>query len=130
MVEICAKATSIEAQFATRIDKIRSRVALKLADRIRQTDEALSQMASDGSEAVNAVATTYRWFHDISGIGPTLGFEATGKQARACADMLVDPFRERRGLSADELILLASGLESLRIVALRETTELTQRSTL
>jgi hypothetical protein len=131
MVETHAKPIGAEAQFATRIDTIRARVALKLVDRIQQTDAALPQMTGDGSDAVEAVATAYRWFHDISGIGPTLGFEGTGKQARACADLLVDPFRARRGLSADELISLADGLESLRIVALNEThsAEPRQRST-
>jgi hypothetical protein len=87
-------------------------------------------MTGDGSGAVNAVGIAYRWFHDVSGIGPTLGFEGTGRQARTCADMLADPFRARRGLSADELALLTNGVESLRIVALKETrsTERDQRS--
>jgi hypothetical protein len=130
MVETRAEATNVEAQFTARIDKIRARVALKLADGVQQTDAALSRMTGDGSDAVNAVATAYRWFHDLSGIGPPLGFEATGKQARTCADMLVDPFRARRGLSADELTVLAAGLQSLRTVALNEThsTEPNQRS--
>lgn len=121
MVETRAQATSAETQFAARIDKIRARVALKLADRIQQTDAALPKMTSGGSDAVNAVATAYRWFHDISGIGPTLGFQATGREARMCADILVGPFRAQRGLSTDELTLLTKGLESFRIVALDET---------
>jgi hypothetical protein len=121
MNEAHAKTTSIEAQFASRIDMIRARFALKLADRIQQTDAALSQMADGRSHAVDAVATAYRWFHDVSGIGPTLGFETTGREARNCADILVNPFRTRRGLSPDELASLTHGLESVRIAALRET---------
>jgi hypothetical protein len=121
MVETRAKITDAEAQLTARIDRIRARVALKLADRIQQTDAALAQMTGNGSDAVNAVATAYRWFHDVSGIGPTLGFEATGRQARTCADILVDPFRARRGLSANEVTLLTDGLGSLRIAALNET---------
>jgi hypothetical protein len=130
MVETGTKTTNAETQFAARIDKIRARVALKLADRIQQTDAALPQMTGGGNDAVNAVATAYRWFHDVSGIGPTLGFEATGREARMCADILVGPFRAQRGLSTDELTLLTNGLESLRIAALNEThsTESNQRS--
>jgi hypothetical protein len=121
MTETRAKTTSIEAQFASRIDMIRARFVLKLADRIQQTDAALSQMADGESHAVDAVATAYRWFHDVSGIGPNLGFEATGLEARSCADILVNPFLTRRGLSPDELASLTDGLESVRIAALRET---------
>jgi hypothetical protein len=121
MIETRILPTPIEAAFTVRLDKIRARVALKLADKIQQTDVALPQMTGSGAEAVDAVATAYRWFHDISGIGPTIGFEATGRQARSCADVLVGPFRARRGLSKDELGLLTSSLESLRIAALHET---------
>jgi hypothetical protein len=113
--------TPIEAAFAVRLDKIRARVARKLADKIQQTDVALPRMTGIGSEAVDAVATAYRWFHDLSGIGPTIGFEATGQRARTCADVLAGPFRAGRGLSNDELELLTSSLESLRIAALHET---------
>jgi hypothetical protein len=121
MIKAHAQGTAVEAEFAARIDKIRARVSLKLADRIQQTDAALPQMTGDGDDAVAAVASAYRWFHDISGIGPTIGFEATGRQARLCASILVTPFRAQRGLSPDELELLTSGLESLRIAALNET---------
>jgi hypothetical protein len=121
MIEARMHGTVVEAEFAARIDKIRSRVALKLADRIQQTDAALSQMIGNGSDAVAAVVSAYRWLHDISGVGPTIGFELTGRQARLCADILVGPFRAQRGLLPDELELLTTGLESLRIAALNET---------
>jgi hypothetical protein len=121
MIEARILATNSEAAFAARLDKIRARVALKLADKIQQTDVALPQMTGSGCEAVDAVATAYRWFHDISGIGPTIGFEATGRQARSCANILAGPFRAQRGLSKVELELLTSDLESLRIAALQET---------
>ena len=121
MIEARTHGTVVEAEFAARIDKIRARVALKLADRIQQTDVALSQMIGNGSDAVAAVASAYRWFHDISGVGPTIGFELTGRQAQSCASILLSPFRAQRGLLPDELKLLTNGLESLRIAALNET---------
>jgi hypothetical protein len=121
MVTARAEITAVEAEFAARIDRIRARVTIKLAGGIEQADTALSQMIGDGSEAIAAVASVYRWLHDISGIGPIIGFATIGQHARSCAGILVRPFREQRGLSPQELELLTSGLESLRIAALKET---------
>lgn len=112
--------TAIEAQFAARIDGIRARFALKLARNIQQTDAALRRMTGDGNDAVEAIATAYRWFHDAIGICTTIGFEATGRLARSCDAILSEPFRNQRGLSADELAQLTESLESLRITALAE----------
>jgi len=132
MAQADAQTNTIKAEFAARVDKIRARVALKLVDKIRQTDAALSRMVGNGSDATEAVEIAYRWLHDVSGIGPTLGFDATGRQARSCADILAGAFRAKRGLSPDELELLANGLDSLRIAALSEThsTDSNRRSTL
>jgi hypothetical protein len=121
MNEARTQSTAIEVQFAARIDGIRARFALKLANNIQQTDAALRQMAGDGSGAVNAVATAYRWLHDAVGVCATIGFEATGQCARSCDAVLVEPFRAQRGLSQDELALLTENLESLRFTALTET---------
>jgi len=109
-----------ESQFAERIAKIRARFAAKLADKIQQTDAVLPRLTGDGSDAVEAVATAYRWFHDVCGIGETVGFEATGRLARNLDAVLVGPFRDHRGLSADELVKLKEALESLRIGARTE----------
>jgi hypothetical protein len=111
----------IESEFAARIDKIRARFALRLADNIQQTVVALPRMAGDDGDAVAVVARAYRWFHDITGMGSTVGYEATGRHGGVCAAILAGPFRAQRGLSPDELTLLTDGLEALRIEALRET---------
>jgi hypothetical protein len=121
MINARSQSTAIEAQFAARIDGIRARFALKLANNIQQTDAALRQMAGDGSDAVDAVATAYRWLHDAVGVCATVGFEATGQLARLCGAVLVEPFRAQRGLSQHELALLTANLESLRFTALTET---------
>jgi len=130
MTETPAQATAVETEFAARIDRIRARVALKLADKIPEIDATMSLMTGDGDAAVDAVASAYRWLHDVTGIGSIIGFEATGRQARLCTAVLVSAFRSQRGLSSDELALLASGFETFRIVALKETrfTELSRRS--
>jgi hypothetical protein len=121
MIKPLTQSTAIEAQFAARIDGIRARFALKLANNIQQTDAALQHMAGDGSDAVDAVATAYRWLHDAVGVCATIGFEATGARARSCDAILIGPFRAQRGLSPDELALLTANLESLRFTALTET---------
>ena len=113
--------TAAEAQFAARIDGVRARFALKLADKIRQTAAALPRMIENGSGAEDVVANAYRWFHDVSGIAPTIGFEAAGRSARSCDAILVGPYRAQRGLSAAELALLTESLESLRDTAQAET---------
>jgi hypothetical protein len=120
MADPHAQNTAIEAQFAARIDRIRARFALKLARNIQQTDAALRRMTGDGNDAVEAIATAYRWFHDAIGICATIGFEATGRLARSCDAILGEPFRNQRGLSPDELAQLTESLESLRITALAE----------
>jgi hypothetical protein len=120
MVSARAQDPAIEEEFAARIDRIRARFSLKLADKIQQTDAALPRMMGDGSGAVDSVATAYCFLHDVSGIGSTIGFEATGRVAQSCAAVLVSPFRAERGLSSGELALLTEGLKSLRITALNE----------
>lgn len=129
MTEIRAQATAVETDFAARIDRIRARVVLKLADKIQEIDVTMSLMTGDGNTAADAIASAYRWLHDVSGIGSIIGFEATGRQARSCAAVLVSAFHAQRSLTSDELALLASEFETFRIVALSEThfTELSRR---
>ena len=109
-----------EPDFGERIAKIRARFAAKLADKIQDTDAALPHLTGDGSDVVDAVATAYRRFHDICGVGATIGFEATGQAARTIDAILIGPFREQRALSGDELVKLTEGLETLRIAARTE----------
>ena len=108
------------SRFAERMAKLRARFAAKLADKIQQTDAALPHLAGDEGDAVEAVATAYRQFHDVCGIGETVGFEATGRLARNINTILTEPFRDHRGLSEHELTRLKEALEALRIVARTE----------
>lgn len=109
-----------ETQFAERIAKIRARFASKLAEKIQETTAALPHLTDEGSEVVEAVAVTYRRFHELCGIGATIGFEATGQKARALDAILIGPFREHRSLSRDELTKLMAGLEALQEAARTE----------
>ena len=109
-----------ETEFADRIAKIRARFVSKLSDNIRETDAALQHLTGGESGAIDAVAAVYRRFHDICGIGETIGFEATGRVARILDAILIGPFREQRGLSGDELAKLKEALQSLRATAQTE----------
>jgi hypothetical protein len=116
-----AGATTMDAsQFAERIATIRARFAAKLPVKIQDTAAALPHMAGDGSDAVDAVSAAYRRFHDMRGIGPTIGFDATGRMAGILDAILAGPFRDHRGLSGDELARLTEGLEALRVTARTE----------
>jgi HPt (histidine-containing phosphotransfer) domain-containing protein len=115
-----AQGTAAETKFETRIDGVRIRFAATLADKIQQTTAALPRMTEDGSGAATVVENAYRWFHNISGIAPTIGFEATGQSARSCEEIVAGPYRSQRGLSTAELVQLTESLEALRVVAQAE----------
>ncbi len=105
-------------QFAERMAQIRARFAAKLNNKIEDTDAALTVAVGDGRKAVDAVATIYRRFHEVCGIGPTIGFNQTGRVARTIVDeVLVTPFRSERGFTANEAARLKEGLEAFRIAA-------------
>jgi hypothetical protein len=106
------------SQFDARIAKIRARFASRLAATVEETDAGLARLAGDGGEAVAAVAIVYRRFHDVCGIGPTIGFDGAGRAARILVDgVLVEPFRAGRGLTSDEMAALEEGLAAFRIAA-------------
>lgn len=109
-----------ELEFAERIAKVRARFITKFADKLRKTDTALPQLGGDGEDAANAVEATYRRFHDMCGIGSTIGFDATGQAAKALDAILIAPFRGHRGLSLDELARFKECFEALRAAGLAE----------
>jgi len=109
-----------ESEYAARIANVRARFASKLVDKIAETEAALTQLTGGGSDAVEAVAAAYRRFHDVCGIGGSIGFQATGQSARILDTILLEAFRDHRALSEDELAKLTAGLKTLQIVARNE----------
>jgi chemotaxis protein histidine kinase CheA len=103
-----------ELAFAERIAAVRARFIAKFADKLQETDAALPDLAGDEASAANAVEAAYRRFHDICGIGPTIGFAAIGQSAKVLDAILIAPFRSRRGLSFDELARFKQSFETLR----------------
>jgi HPt (histidine-containing phosphotransfer) domain-containing protein len=103
--------------FTDRIDRVRARFATTLTGKIDETCAAIPHLSAVGPPAAAAVAEAYRCVHGIVGVGPTVGFPASGKAAREVENVLRQPDREGRGLAADEIALLAKTLQVLREVA-------------
>jgi HPt (histidine-containing phosphotransfer) domain-containing protein len=103
--------------FAKRLDEVRQRFAARLLDRIAEIDGALPQLTGEGGVALTAVSTAHRQLHDLCGAGPTLGFHATGKAARACEQILLQPARMKRGLTQQEMAQLSESLAGLQAAA-------------
>ena len=104
--------------YMVRLARVRVRFASALAGRIDDTCAAIPRL-SDGAPAA-AVAEAYRCVHSIVGVGPTVGFPASGTVAHDVEDILRQPQHERRGLTAEETALVAKTLQQLRDVAARE----------
>jgi hypothetical protein len=104
-------------EFAQRLAGVRRRFASKLSNRIAEIDAALPALIGSGANVAAAVSTVHRKVHDLCGIGPTLGFTATGQAARACERVLVQPSRAERGLTDQEIDNLKAGLVALQAAA-------------
>jgi len=106
--------------FAERLALVRKRFAGKLPARLDDIDASLPLLTGASSEVGRSVYSTHRKVHDLCGIGPTLGFHSTGKAARTCERILLQPSRDQRGLTEQELAQLKEGLAALRAAAMDE----------
>jgi hypothetical protein len=106
--------------FVERLNGVRQRFAAKLPARLAELDAALAQLVGDGHEVASTVYATHRKVHDLCGIGPTIGFESTGRAARVCERILLNPSRDQRGLSEQEMAHLKEGLVALRAAARKD----------
>ncbi len=106
--------------FTDRLARVRNRFATTLAGKIDDTCAAIPQLSDVVPAAAAAVAEAYRCVHGIVGVGPTVGFPASGRAAHDVEDILRSPQEQRRGLSTDEIARLTTTLQILRDVAARE----------
>jgi hypothetical protein len=103
--------------FAEKLAAVRKRFAANLPGRLAEIDAAVPDLTGAGSDIGVKVYETHRKVHDLCGLGPTLGFDATGKAARTCERVLLQPSRGQRGLTEQELAQLKEGLAALRTAA-------------
>jgi HPt (histidine-containing phosphotransfer) domain-containing protein len=106
--------------FADRLARVRARFSAALAGKIDDACAAIPQFSDVLPAAAAAVADAYRCVHGIVGVGPTVGFPASGRAAHEVESILRPPQQQRRGLSAEEIARLAVALQTLREVAARE----------
>ena len=104
--------------FAERFAAVRERFAAKLDSRIDEIEAAVPQFGDDGSDALERA---HRRAHDLCGVGPTMGFVATGHAARTVERLLLAPLRAGRALTENELALLPGCIAELREAARADT---------
>jgi hypothetical protein len=106
--------------FTDRLARVRRRFVSTLEGKIEGACAAIPQLSDGVPAAAPAVAEAYRCMHGIVGIGPTVGFPASGRAARDVEDLLRVPQRDKRGLTDDEIVTLKNRLQALREAATRE----------
>jgi chemotaxis protein histidine kinase CheA len=106
--------------FTDRLVRVRARFASTLAGKIEETCAAIPHLADTEPAAAATVAEAYRCVHGMVGVGPTVGFQASGSAAHDVENVLRSAQQQRRGLTAAEIALLTKSLQALREVAARE----------
>lgn len=105
--------------FAERVAAVRQRFAAKLDSRIDEIEATIPELSS--AEAMETLARAHRRAHDLCGVGPTIGFVATGQAARTIERVLLAAIKANRALSADEVANVTDGIARLRSAASAET---------
>jgi chemotaxis protein histidine kinase CheA len=106
--------------FAERLAKVRQRFATSLESKIEDSFAALSKLSNDGDDTAHTLDEAYRCIHGIVGIGPSVGFAATGKAAKTVENVLLAAHRGARGLSPEEIDAFREALHGLRETARHE----------
>jgi hypothetical protein len=114
-------------QFEVRLARVRHRFAITLESKIENAVISVNQMSRGGDGVAKRISDSYQSLHGICGIGPTVGFAATGAAARVAEATLMQARHESRGLTDREVISLKKALESLRVAAASELRSMYQR---
>ncbi|UFZ07981.1 Hpt domain-containing protein [Bradyrhizobium ontarionense] len=107
-------------EFELRIAKVRQRFATSLENKIEVAMIAADRMSGGKGSEIDHVQDSYRCLHNICGVGPTVGFAATGDAARAAESALMQAYQEKRALTDEEVQNLKTALEHLRDIAASE----------
>jgi hypothetical protein len=114
-------------QFEARLARVRHRFATTLESKITDVVVSADRMSRSTESVGQEVSQCYRNLHGICGIGPTVGFTATGEAARIAEAPLMQAHREGRALTANEILILKKALHSLRAAAASELRLMYQR---
>ena len=107
-------------EFTVHLARVRDRFDSKLDGKIADSFADLDAMSTGSAGVSDIIVTAHRRLHEICGIAPTLGFEATGKAARAGETILRQPAKTKRALLPEELTALGGTLDALRQAAQRD----------
>jgi hypothetical protein len=114
-------------EFETRLARVRHRFATTLESKIKDAVVSVDCMTRGQGGVIKYISDSYRNLHGICGIGPTVGFTATGAAARTAEGALMQAHHEKRGLNEREVISLKKALENLRVAAASELRLMYQR---
>ena len=114
-------------QFEVRLARVRHRFATTLESKITDMVAATEHMKDGDRRAPECVDKSYRELHGFCGIGPTVGFVATGAAASDARNALVQAHLEERIPTEGELLRLKRALAKLREVAAGELRSMYQR---
>jgi hypothetical protein len=114
-------------QFEARLAKVRHRFATTLESKITDAVVFADRMSRGDGGVVKYISDSYHHLHSICGIGPTVGFTATGEAARAAEAALLQAHREKRALTEPEVLSLKRALHQLRLAAASELRLMHQR---
>jgi hypothetical protein len=114
-------------QFETRLARVRHRFATTLESKIESAVISASRMSRSDDGVIKHISDSYRCLHGICGIGPTVGFSATGEAAHAAETALMQAYHESRGLTEREVLSLKKALHHLRIAAASDLRLMYQR---
>jgi hypothetical protein len=102
--------------FAAHVARVRKRFASGLNDKIAASFAALEKMSA-GGDTIEIVIAAHRRLHEIYGIAPTLGFDATGKAAGGARTVIREAAKAKRAPTPAEIAALKTELEKLRDAA-------------
>lgn len=103
--------------FSQRLSKVRARFVANVERKIETLDHALPQLCGEGNSIIERLAAAHRSVHALCGVGPTIGFVATGHAARTVERILRQSLKAKRGLTDQELASVRVGLVELRAAA-------------
>ena len=103
--------------FSEHVARVRERFASRLDDKVADSFAALEKISAGGGETIEIVIVAHRRLHDMYGIAPTLGFDATGKAAGDARTAIREAANAKRAPTPAEIAALKTELEKLREAA-------------
>jgi len=109
--------------FTGQLARLRKHYAAALDGKIAESFAALEKI-SNGGDTAETVVIAHRRLHEMCGIAPTLGLEATGRAARSAEAVLREAAKGKCALAPAEITAFKFELEALRRAAARDLSDM------